>query len=155
MGRVVFAGTPHRGSELADSLAARVSDAFVRLPEDFSELFRGVMADNPDAATPAMQPILAGGGPSSIRALSPRHPLIRVLAGLPIRPGLPYHVIAGDEGRPDADAPGDGVVSLESARLEGADSTLIAPVAHREFDDPRVVAEVKRILRLHLRSLDR
>ncbi len=152
VGRVIFAGTPHRGSELADSLPARVGNSFVRLPEDFTGLFRGVTADNPEATTPAMRAILEGGGPTSIRALSPRHPLIQVLARLPIRPGLPYHTIAGDDGRPDAEPVSDGVVTLESARLAGAASELVAPVGHTDFGDPAVVAEVKRILRLHLRS---
>jgi hypothetical protein len=65
--------------------------------------------------------------------------------------GIHYHTIAGSlRGR--RRSPGDGVVPLESARLEGASSTLILDSDHEIYKDPRAVAEVVRILEEDLAS---
>jgi hypothetical protein len=91
--------------------------------------------------------------PTGINGLSPRSPLLRPLDTLPIK--APYHSIIGDRGRGDTPNSSDGVVPYWSSHLAGAQSELIVPGPHGSFALPQTIAELKRILRLHLASLGR
>jgi len=149
VGRVIFVATPHRGSAVADGLLGRLFSGLVSLPQDYRELFVRIARDNRDAIRPAMRELLSDGGPTSIRALSPRNPLLQSFASLPIAPGIPYHSIVGDRGR-SRGRRSDGVVAYESAHLEGASSEAIFPADHGAASDPYAIAEMRRILREHL-----
>jgi len=46
----------------------------------------------------------------------------------------------------------DGLVPLESSRLDGARSDVVLPSDHDVQETPLAVLEVRRILRLHLRE---
>ena len=65
------------------------------------------------------------GGPSSVQALRSDHPLFPTLAEIPIAGDVPFHSIVGDLGDGS-----DGVVTLESALLEGAESPLKRAAAY-------------------------
>ena len=58
---------------------------------------------------------------------------------------IPYHTIAGS--LPHRQPKTDGVVPLDSAVLDRAESTLIVSSGHKLYDNPDAVAEVLRILR--------
>jgi hypothetical protein len=50
---------------------------------------------------------------------------------------------------------GDGVVSLESARLDGAASQIVVPADHQTVHrHPASILEVRRVLREHLAELE-
>ena len=55
--------------------------------------------------------------------------------------GVPYHTIYGTE---------DPVVSYESAHLPGAESEFICESRHDIQEHPAAIAEVLRILRVHV-----
>jgi hypothetical protein len=148
--RVIFIAVPHGGSAMADSLLGRLSIGLARLPQEVAGLFQRVRADNPEAVRPAMAKSLQGGGPVSIRTLSPRHPLLQALARLPIAPGVPYHSILGHRGPVGGPPTTDGVVDYWSSHLPGAVSERIVPAGHAAYAHPVTIREIARILRLHL-----
>ena len=61
----------------------------------------------------------------------------------------------GDRGRGGAEKSSDGAVTYASSHLPGASSELIVPSNHRTYDNPEALAEVKRILKLHLAEMKR
>jgi hypothetical protein len=58
----------------------------------------------------------------------------------------------GDRGRGDTPNSSDGVVPYWSAHLDGAQSEKIVPSNHSTPLNPEAIAEVRRILHLHLKS---
>src|SRR6185436_7699641 len=89
--------------------------------------------------------------PTGINGLSPRSPLLRGLDTLPIH--APYYSVVGDRGRGDTPNSSDGVVAYWSSHLAGAQSELIVPGPHGSFELPETIDELRRILKLHLRSM--
>lgn len=151
--RVVFIATPHRGSDMARDAIGRIGSGLTGLPQSFVSLFHRITRDNPNAVTDSMEKILAQGGPSSIRALSSRHPLIKRMAQLPVHKEVPYHSIIGDTGNENNRTGTDGVVAYESSHLEDAESELIVSgVGHKVYAHPLAIAEIKRILKGHLKT---
>jgi hypothetical protein len=86
--------------------------------------------------------------PTGINDLSPKSPVLIGLGELPIE--APYHSIVGDRGRGDTPNSSDGVVPFWSSHLDGAQSELIVPGSHSAYALPQTIAELKRILYLHL-----
>lgn len=114
LGRVVLIGTPNKGSELADG----------------------------DLGITAEETLLEWAGPSA-RALHTGpdgYP-----ASLP-PPYYPVGVIAGNNGTPMSDrllpVPNDGVVSVESARLDGMADFIVVDVTHWDMRSSRIIAEL-------------
>jgi len=64
----------------------------------------------------------------------------------------PYHSIIGDRRKGDSLNSTDEVVPYWSFHLDGAKSELIVPGPHGSQDLPQTIAELQRILRLHLRN---
>jgi pimeloyl-ACP methyl ester carboxylesterase len=149
--RVIFLATPHRGSNLASSLAGRIGASLVNLPDDYEALFRRVTLANLDLMTPEMRKVMANGGPTSIEALSPKHPMIQVLAELAIDDRVQVHSIIGrKEGSLRLKESTDGIVPYWSSHLDEAESELIVRGGHGVYADPGAIQEIKRILYLHL-----
>jgi len=145
--RIVFICVPHRGSYLATNWVGAIGISLIRLPSAIISRAELVL----------LGPILKNIGfkrlPTGINGLSPRSPLLRSLDTLPI--GAPYYSIIGDRGRGDTPNSSDGVVPYWSSHLAGAQSELIVPGPHGSFALPPTIAELKRILRLHLAKLGR
>ncbi|MEM7350713.1 MAG: alpha/beta hydrolase [Acidobacteriota bacterium] len=152
--RVIFIAVPHRGSSRADSLIGQLGSSLVALPESFKSIFRRVTEANYEVLSEEMRRLLAKGGPTSVRALSPQHPVIRALAEIPIEEAIPFHTLLGDRGLVHGHeaAGSDGWVTYDSAHLEGAASELVLPARHDLYEHPLAIAEVKRILKLHLEA---
>ena len=145
--RIVFICVPHRGSNLASNWIGSIGVALVRLPSTLVS----------EAGAAVAGSISTNFGlkhiPTGINGLSPRSPVLRSLDKLPI--SVPYHSIIGDRGRGDTPNSSDGVVPYWSSHLAGAQSELIVPGPHGSYALSQTVAELKRILRLHLASLAR
>ncbi len=145
--RALFIAVPHRGSSIADGFVGWLGKSLIKLPEEFVRLFRSVTRQNPEAVRPEMRKMLAKGGPSSIQALSPNHPVLGVLADLPVDPRIPFHVLHGDRaGRGET----DGVVPGWSSRMQGAASEATFESGHDVHAQALAVREILRILRLPL-----
>src|SRR4029079_10307051 len=92
------------------------------------------------------------GLPTSLDLLDPGSPTLELLAGRSPPPGVVYHSIIGVEGK--GRDKGDGVVSYNSAHIDGVTSELTVPASHTEVHHhPLAVREVRRILVQHWESL--
>lgn len=143
IGFVGFLNTPHRGSGTADGILGRLADSMIMLPATFMNIF----TEDPDYlpyTTPEMRAFVQEGGPTSVEALSPGHPLLRRMADLPIAPGVTVvSVIGVRKGPACAATPGceatDGVVSYQSARLAQG-KELVIRSGHDGYDKPEAIA---------------
>jgi hypothetical protein len=86
---------------------------------------------------------------NSLVFLRANSPLLKSILALPMRPGVPYHSVIGDQGRGDTPDSSDGVVPYWSSHLTGAASEKIVPSGHGAHENPQGIAELARILRLH------
>jgi pimeloyl-ACP methyl ester carboxylesterase len=143
--RVVFVCTPHRGSDLASNGIGKIGISLITLPTRLTAVML-------DSLTGSDLQQLTGSSkrlPNSITGLKPTSPALSVINSVPI--GVPYHSIIGNRGRPGplADS-SDGVVAYWSSHLDGAQSECIVPGPHGSCELPQTIAELDRILRLHL-----
>src|SRR5438270_7581492 len=144
--RVVFICTPHRGSDLASNGIGKIGISLITLP---ARLATTMM----DSLTTADLVQITGSSkrlPNSITGLKPSSPALAVINEARI--SVPYHSIIGDRGKDHCPNCSDGVVAYWSSHLDGAQSELIVPGPHGSCQLPQTIAELDRILRLHLRS---
>ena len=147
--RVIYASASHRGSEGATNRLGRIGARLVGNP-----IPDGVISGEIAAAS------RSGGSrgriPNSIDVLDPDSPFLLAVDTLPPKPGIPYHSLIGDRGlggnldrtKPESS---DGVVPYWSSHLDGAESELLIPSKHWTILETEGIAEVRRILHLHLR----
>jgi pimeloyl-ACP methyl ester carboxylesterase len=149
--RVVFMNTPHRGSQLAQGVLGAFGRGLIRLPFQVMGPAFDILR-NDDEVDPAIRHLARRGVPSSIQNLSPTSFFVRASNELPFRPGLHRHSVIGNkEGRPlDDPKCSDGVVPYSSAHLAGVESELVVPGDHSSFHTAPAIAELRRILLLHL-----
>ena len=72
----------------------------------------------------------------------------KVLDSRPIE--VPHHTIIGDRGKGDSPHSSDGVVEYWSSHLKTAESEKIVPGPHGACEMPETLAELRRMLHLHL-----
>jgi hypothetical protein len=144
--RVVFICVPHRGSPLADNSIGAIGLSLIHLPAQ--------VVDNIQSQIGHSLVVIGGKKgfvfPPSVHGLSPKSTLLHALDKRPIQ--APHHTIAGDRGKGDTPNSSDGVVLYQSSHLDSAQSELIVPGPHGSFDLPQTVAEIQRILHLHLQA---
>jgi pimeloyl-ACP methyl ester carboxylesterase len=153
IGRVIFLGVPHRGSDAADGLLGWVGKRLIHVPSDFVELLQASVRADESQVQETVRDWFRDGSVTSVQSLSPTYPAMQGLAALPIAPGLPYHSVIGDVTKDGRGRPSDGYVTVESAHLDGAASELVLPIEHEAFDRAAPLNEVYRILRLHAQAL--
>jgi pimeloyl-ACP methyl ester carboxylesterase len=142
--RVVFIATPHHGSYVAGSWYAHQFARLIRAPLDITS----TLADVATAQRKLKQQIR--GAPTAVDNMTPGNPFVRTLSALPIVPGVKAHSIIAVEDMDDIQDGDDGVVKYQSAHIEGVDSELVVHSPHSCQGHPRTIAEVRRILLLHL-----
>jgi hypothetical protein len=144
--RVIFISAPHRGSLLASNWLGRIGTRLVQMPQLLASVPSSIFAEAmvPDPAAAQLKRI-----PTSVDTLSPNDRFVREINKFPIAANIPFHTIEGDRGRGDAPNSSDGVVPYWSSHLDGAQSELIVPSDHRAQRNPKAIAEVNRILKLH------
>ena len=144
--RVIFISSPHRGSTFANNWIGRLGSWIVSFP-------LGVVDRTSD--------VLLGAGTEftrtfitkptdSIDNLRVGSPVLETILELPNSHRTPYHTIYGDRGRGNAPDSSDGVVPYWSSHLEDAVSEMAVPTGHGSTEHPETIAEVQRILRLHV-----
>jgi len=145
--RVVFIGTPHRGSTLSRRLAGRIGSSLVRYGPAADAQYQQLMEANADVFRPELQQ----KRPTSVDLLEPTSPFLAALAEMPVNPCVRIHSIIGTGGCSVLSEPGDGVVTVTSARYPGVESELFVPAKHEMLHrHPDAIAELARILREHL-----
>ena len=141
--RVVFICTPHRGSEMASGGIGRLAISLISLPVNVATVLQ-------DAVTQEELIRITGSKrlPNSVYGLQPNNPTFKVLNSAPI--SVPYHSIIGDRGKGDSPNSSDGVVPYWSSHFDKAQSEVIVPGPHGSTELPQTIAELDRILRLHI-----
>ncbi len=147
--RVIYSSVPHWGSRLSKDWIGRAGSKLIKLPPAFIDLVARIDRDNPEALREDFKVAMEDGSLTSIGTLSPDHPLLPILNGLPIKPWVTLHSIIGNRG---SDKPlektGDGVIMYVSAHWDGVASEVVVPSWHGSFKHPLAIEEVKRILKL-------
>jgi hypothetical protein len=150
--RVIFLSASLGGSKVATGLIGKVGNKLIGGPSDLeqasAELIRLSKPREADGK-------VLKKTPNSIDALDPDNRFITTINTLPVARGIPYHSIMGDRGKGgnlDKTRPvsSDGIVDYWSAYIPGAQSNLTVPSGHWSNQHPAAIAEVRRILHLHL-----
>jgi pimeloyl-ACP methyl ester carboxylesterase len=142
---VIFIATPHRGSVLAGGRVQRWVSDLVDLPADFVKAVPEVtkaITRGSDAA--AGEKLLHGN--RSVDNMDPDSPFTRAYNTLAIAPGVDVHSIIAAQGEGPLQNLSDGVVSYESAHLDGVASELVVRSGHSTQSHPQTILEVGRIL---------
>jgi len=147
--RVLFIGTPHRGSSWAHRPVGLLGSALVEPSSDTQSSHSQLVGDNPHLFGDE----LGDRFPTSIDLLKPESPLLSATASLPFSPRVTLHSIVGQGQTSWKGEPTDGVVSVSSAQLLGVASELTVDSKHEKLHrDPTAVGEVVRILQEHLQQ---
>jgi hypothetical protein len=146
--RVIFCSTPHRGSKYAANRVGKLGASMVALPKELASHGQRILLSESDALSGAEAE--RKKMPDSVQTLQPEHPLVVALNTLPIDSDVAYHTIVGDRGRGDSPDSSDGVVPYSSSHLDGAASEKVVPSGHASHKSPEGIAELMRVLRLHL-----
>jgi hypothetical protein len=144
--RVIFIATPHGGSSTATGLIVRTLSRFVTLPTNALSAVADLMEGNSDALL--LDPRRPDFG--SVYGMRPGSPALKALAATPIAPGIAAHSIIPVRGAGPGPNATDGVVTYQSARIDGVESELVIPFAgHSVQGHPLAIEEVRRILLEH------
>ncbi len=150
--RVIFIATPHRGSSLARNILGKIGNCLVTPSEEILRIRDEIVADNPGVFNLALTRHL----PTSVADLAAGSPILDTMQKLPFDPNVRLHSIVGYGKLFPLFQPGDGYVPFTSAHLDGVESELLVKADHTmAHKEPESVREVKRILWLHLREVER
>jgi pimeloyl-ACP methyl ester carboxylesterase len=144
--RVVYIATPHRGSRFDRGPIERIGTRLVRLPDPLRVAHdRLVTRNEPTFFREHFRKSL----PTSIDELEWGSPMLTGLNELSPPPVIKVHSIIAV--RPDAPAENrtDGLVTYDSAHVDGVVSEKIVSTGHLCQDHPEVISEVRRILFEH------
>jgi pimeloyl-ACP methyl ester carboxylesterase len=147
--RVIFLATPQRGSFVAGFSVVQLIGRLVRLPLRVARAMSEAVTNNSNAFRFDPNKTRIG---SSVFGMTPGSPFINALAPLRIAPGIAAHSIIAVNGDGPAESGDDGVVEYSSAHLEDATSELVVRSGHSNQSNPQTIAEVRRILLLHLKE---
>jgi hypothetical protein len=146
--RVITIGTPHRGSEFANDTTRWVGRKLIRVPTKLMQGKHQLIARNPGFFRPDAPLDIS----TSIDSLSPSSPLLPVLLTAHHGPWVKYNNIIGEIPNKGftkllSSGKGDGVVTLESAKVSAAESQIVVPAEHGMVHrHPQSILEVRRIL---------
>ncbi len=161
VGRVVTIATPHRGSDYSNGLTRWLGRQIISLPGRTVKVTHAILTANPGTFRTNGQ-----AGPStSVDSLSPESPILQVLAETPNPDSVKHHNVVGVSHPPSrllgrfSDVrreQSDGVVGYSSAHLERVESEIEVSAPHSGVQaHPDTIAELRRILFLHLEEIDR
>ena len=151
IGRVIFISAPLKGSDLASGKVGRLGSWLIRAPFTLLEVGNEAIK----ATLTAGDSLKIKGMPNSVDTLAPNNRFVEEINQVPLVKGIPYHTIMGDRGKGgnhDHTDPvqSDGIVPYWSSHMDGAQSEMVVPSSHSAHQNPKAMAEVKRILKLHV-----
>lgn len=147
--RVVFIGTPHRGSAIAQRPIGRIASMLVRQPEDRRAGHRELIENNPGAFTTEVTKRI----PSSIDMLDPDSALLKAIDKLPIAENVPLHSVIGDSRWTLGYEVSDGIVPAASARHSTVKSERLVSETHSKLHkNEETIQELIAILNEHLQA---
>jgi pimeloyl-ACP methyl ester carboxylesterase len=144
--RVVFIATPHRGSHLDRGRLQGLALRVVRVPDPLRAAHDRLVARN---GPEAFREFVRRSLPTSIDELGWESPTITGLGELSLADGVKAHSIIADLRDPPRVGGSDGLVSYDSAHLDGVASETLVASGHSCQAHPVVIREVRRILGDH------
>jgi hypothetical protein len=144
--RTIFIATPHGGSFRVSSVVRNVVQRLVTLPVTIVKDIHEVARENPDA----LSLTTLGGVPTAVDNMLPGSRFITSLAACPIAPDVRRHSIIAVVGSGPVTGKTDGIVTYESAKIDGVASEKIVRSDHSTQAHPETILEVVRILREHV-----
>ena len=152
--RVITIGTPHRGSDFANTFTRWLARKVIKLPAMNLSTGTRLMAENPELFRDGEMLTVA----NAIDSLAPDSPIFPVMLRAKRSPNVKYHNIIGVLSDPPLLAPGgrnDGIVAYDSAKLDDAESELVVDAEHTTIHmTGKTIFEVRRILLQHLKEID-
>ncbi|MEM1225719.1 MAG: alpha/beta fold hydrolase [Planctomycetota bacterium] len=153
--RVITIGTPHRGSDLANSTTRWLARKLIKLPRMVVSTSNRLVSSNPNFFRDTRLLTEA----NAVDSLARDSPIFPVMLRAKKSPKVQYHNIIGVLSDPPLvlgrDHRGDGVVEYDSARMDDVQSELIVDATHTSIHmTGRSIFEVRRILLQHLRDVD-
>lgn len=156
--RVVTIGTPHRGSRFSNGFTQWLGTKLIAFPMQTMASRQELFRRNPDF----FRPQIAARVMTSIDDLRPESPMLAATLAARAGPWVRYHNVVGDQPRTGLtswfSSRGDGVVSVESARLDDLPqlaSQIVVPEDHVTLHrHPQSIAEVRRVLLEHLSQFE-
>jgi hypothetical protein len=151
--RAVFICAPFRGSDYAKKNIGKIGSSLIKLPFTVLSPLQRVIPKIQNTKDKETQEFLKSKL-TGIKGLSPKNPLLQTLIKVPINSKVTYHSIIGN--KKTADTPGgtDGIVTYDSAHLDGAASEKIVHSKHNAHTKAVTIAEILRILHLHLKTTE-
>jgi pimeloyl-ACP methyl ester carboxylesterase len=144
--RVVYIATPHRGSRIDRGSLQRVGMRLVRFPDPLRASHDRLVASN---APTFFREYFRKTMPSSIDELEWGSPILTGLSALAHAPTVKAHSIIAVRPESPPDRRTDGLVTYDSAHLDGTASEKVVSTGHLCQDHPEVIAEIRRILLEH------
>ena len=144
--RVIFIGTPHRGSALAQRTIGRVSSLLIEEPEEQKASHARLVAENPGAFSNEFSRRF----PTSVDLLEPDSRLLRAIDCLSIPAHVQIHSIVGYGRWMPGDGDSDGVVPVTSAiHGRSVSDTRVIEKHSKLTENQQVIDQVLSILREH------
>ena len=151
--RIVFASTPHRGSDIATFSIITFSTKIITLAPTLVNLSADVSKEMM-IASDLQEDDNHFRMKTGVNNLAPNDIVLAKLLTFPLKP-VPYHSIIGRKRGPLVPGGGDGIVQYSSAHLDGAQSELIVRSGHGVQGTQAGICEIRRILLLHLKEIDK
>jgi hypothetical protein len=150
--RAIFIASPLRGSEIAQGgFVRKLSRWLISLPKAIVSYRQSVLRKNRKYLNPALNNTDFIDSPvSSVDNLRSDSPLLKAYIETNTVPGVPYHTIIGIQDHKEGPGSDDGIVPYYSSHMDGAESEKLVPGPHTCLTMPQTIAEIRRILFLHL-----
>lgn len=150
--RAVMIAAPLRGSEIAQaSIVARLTRWLISLPVSLVSSRQAILSKNKEFLNPELnKDDFISVARTSVDNLRPDSPVLKGYINTPRSPSVTYHTIIGVEDATTGPGSTDGIVRYESSHVDGAASEKLVPIGHVCLEHPETIAEVRRILSLHL-----
>lgn len=153
--RVITIGTPHRGSDLANTATRWLAGKIIKLPKMAVSASTRLILANPSFFRDTRLLTEA----NAVDSLAPDSPIFPVMLRAKTSPDIRYHNIIGVLHDPPMltgrNYKGDGVVEYASAKMEDVQSELIVDATHTSLHmSGKAIFEVRRILLEHLEEVD-
>ena len=149
--RVIFISTPHRGSDIADKWFTKIGSQMIHLPATVTGLTQNIISVGQEKVAVDISQY-SKHVPNSLDNLSPSSGFIKVINKLPLANDVPYHSIIGVRKSKTGPNSSDGIVPYWSSHMDIAASEVLVPSGHSAHMHPLAIAEVKRVLLLHLKK---
>ena len=147
--RVVYIGTPHRGSPWAKRPIGRIGAKLVEEPEELQDFHDRLLRDNPGVFSREFTRRV----PTSIDLLRPDSQLLAAIKQLPTHDRVQFHTIFGSGYHMLCAGDSDSVVPVKSARIGGNVTEKSIYAKHTKIhNDPVGISELLCILKRHLRE---